>query len=427
MGILVLSDGSSVDTAGFVTLNGVETLTNKTLTSPTINGGTHAAITSLGIRSTGTGAFDLTIDNTENLTAGRTLTVTLNDVARTLNMGGNITTANSLITSGNFALTLTATATTNSTFPAGTDTLAGLGTAQTFTAKQTFTASTTEITALSLLDTTYKPALDVTSTDVVRIGGPASGGFSTLLFGGGTNNLTVVLDGSTSAFSSSGPVTWTITATNSTAFAINRGTSTSNTVNFIAFNPFGTYAPTTSGAGTYKGINLSDFTINQTGTSNQVVTLISIAPTTTSVLGTVYGVRSQLPVTASAGAGLLWNIYADGTAPNLFSGGMHFTQTTKAQLTGNQNDYAIGAGRSFRMSSDASRNVTGIAGGTDGRVLLIYNIGAQNIVFTNEDAASTAANRILTSTGGNITVAGNGCIGLEYDDTTDRWRDFLAR
>lgn len=60
---------------------------------------------------------------------------------------GTLTIANnasaSLITSGNFGLTLTASATTNSTFPAGTDTLAGLGTGQTFTAQNIFNIART--------------------------------------------------------------------------------------------------------------------------------------------------------------------------------------------------------------------------------------------------------------------------------------------
>lgn len=60
-------------------------------TAPTIAGGTHTAITSFGLRSTGTGAFDLTIDNSENLTAGRTLTIAMGDATRTLTLGGNAT------------------------------------------------------------------------------------------------------------------------------------------------------------------------------------------------------------------------------------------------------------------------------------------------------------------------------------------------
>lgn len=50
-------------------------------------------------------------------------------------------TGSSLITAGAFALTLTSTAATNSTFPSGTHTLAGLDVAQTWTAIQTFSSA----------------------------------------------------------------------------------------------------------------------------------------------------------------------------------------------------------------------------------------------------------------------------------------------
>lgn len=124
-----------------------DTLTNKTLTAPTINGGTHTGITNFAIRSSGTGAFDLTLANTENLTAGRTLTLTLNDANRTISLNGNLTTASSFTTAGANALTLTTTATTNATIPAGTITLVDLATSQSLSNKTinglTFTANTT--------------------------------------------------------------------------------------------------------------------------------------------------------------------------------------------------------------------------------------------------------------------------------------------
>jgi len=120
-------------TGTLATLAGIETLTNKTITAPTINGGTHTAITGLGIRSTGA-AFDLTLASTEVLTAGRTLTIKVNDAARTLDLGGNVTTAGALTTSGAFASTFTMTGTTTVTFPT-TGTLATVAGSETISNK----------------------------------------------------------------------------------------------------------------------------------------------------------------------------------------------------------------------------------------------------------------------------------------------------
>lgn len=116
-----------------------QTFTNKTLTAPTINGGTAQALTNLGIRSTGSGAFDLVLANTENLTAQRTLTVTLNNANRALNLSGDLTTAAAFSTSGAFAITLTATGATNVTLPTS-GTLAVQNAVNTFSSTNTFSA-----------------------------------------------------------------------------------------------------------------------------------------------------------------------------------------------------------------------------------------------------------------------------------------------
>jgi hypothetical protein len=94
-----------------------DTLTNKTLTAPTINGGTATALTGLAVLNAGTGAFDLTIAHNGTLTAGRTLTLNLNDAARTVSLAGNVTLAGALVTSGANSLTLTTTGATNVTLP----------------------------------------------------------------------------------------------------------------------------------------------------------------------------------------------------------------------------------------------------------------------------------------------------------------------
>jgi parallel beta-helix repeat protein len=227
-GLLTLADGSTFATSGnhaitltttgttgltlpttgtLATLAGTETFTNKT-----INGGTHTGITSLGIRSTGSGAFDLTLANTENLTAGRTLTITLNDAARTLNLGGNLTLAAAFSTSGSNALTLTTTGSTNVTLPT-TGTLATLAGTETFTNKTITGGAHTAITSLGIRSTgtgafdltlantenlTAGRTLTITLNDAAR----------SLILGG---NLTLA-----AAFSTSGANALTLTTTGST-------------------------------------------------------------------------------------------------------------------------------------------------------------------------------------------------------------------
>jgi hypothetical protein len=67
-------------------------------------------------------------------------------------------------------------------------------------------------------------------------------------------------------------------------------------------------------------------------------------------------------------------------------------------------------------------NITGIVGGVSGRKLEVVNVGAQPIVFTNEDALSTAANRIVTFTGASVALPANAAAQFVYDSTTARWR-----
>lgn len=94
-----------------------------------------------------------------------------------------------------------------------------------------------------------------------------------------------------------------------------------------------------------------------------------------------------------------------------------------AQITANQNDYAptgLSGAAVLRLSSDASRNLTGLAGGADGRILILHNVGAQNIVLKDEDAASVAANRFALTA--DVTLTPDTVVMLQYDATSSRWR-----
>jgi hypothetical protein len=94
-----------------------------------------------------------------------------------------------------------------------------------------------------------------------------------------------------------------------------------------------------------------------------------------------------------------------------------------AQITSNQNNYAptghADAFR-FRLSSDASRDLTGIAGGALGRIIVLQNIGSFPIILRNDNGASTAGNRFLIVS--DTTIYPGWSMGLQYDNTTQRWR-----
>ncbi|WP_198136984.1 DUF1566 domain-containing protein [Nitrobacter hamburgensis] len=95
-----------------------------------------------------------------------------------------------------------------------------------------------------------------------------------------------------------------------------------------------------------------------------------------------------------------------------------------AQITANQNDYnpaGLSTASVLRMSSDASRNVTSLAGGVDGRIVTLMNIGSNSIILKNDDGATgTAANRFALA--GDLALTPNQAVILTYDSTASRWR-----
>lgn len=108
----------------------------------------------------------------------------------------------------------------------------------------------------------------------------------------------------------------------------------------------------------------------------------------------------------------------------------------RSTVTGVQNNYAVDALVSapnvycgyLEWNGASGAAFTGIAGGIDGRVLLIRNLTATWFSLVHQHAGSTAANRLrcpggsATVTGGTQVVvgAGGGAI-LIYDGTDSRW------
>jgi hypothetical protein len=138
----------------------------------------------------------------------------------------------------------------------------------------------------------------------------------------------------------------------------------------------------------------------------------------------------------SAGA-TLWT--ADGVAPagllgsitvgtSLAIAGIENVTSliTPPQIVANQNDYTptgIQTARFILLSTDASRNITGIAAPTTGgRLLTIINGGAFDIVIKVLSVSSIAANRIQCPGNVDLTLNLGDAVTIWYDSSFALWR-----
>ncbi len=92
------------------------------------------------------------------------------------------------------------------------------------------------------------------------------------------------------------------------------------------------------------------------------------------------------------------------------------------QLTADVNNYAPNRAPVWRLSSDAAWTITGIVAINANDRLTIVNAGSNDIVLAHQSALSDPANRIISDTGADLTVAAGGVIGLFSDGASARWR-----
>lgn len=92
-------------------------------------------------------------------------------------------------------------------------------------------------------------------------------------------------------------------------------------------------------------------------------------------------------------------------------------------LSSDQNDFnpsGLANASVLRLSSSAAVNITGLAGGSRGRSITIFNTGTNNIVLKNQNTSSTDINRFAVSA--DITIGADQSTTLIYDATSQRWR-----
>ncbi len=96
---------------------------------------------------------------------------------------------------------------------------------------------------------------------------------------------------------------------------------------------------------------------------------------------------------------------------------------TPAAFGADQNNYnptGLSTASNLRLASLASLNITGLAGGLDGRILTLHNVGSSNWTLVDESGLSTAANRFALT--GNQTIPPDTSVTIQYDGTALRWR-----
>ncbi len=112
--------------------------------------------------------------------------------------------------------------------------------------------------------------------------------------------------------------------------------------------------------------------------------------------------------------------------PTVDKGTLELLRTNVTSLANGANGDIITGTRTFLKVSgpSGSFSISGLAGGTDGRILIIENATGQNMSILNDSGVNepTAANRIYTGTGADVAENNNpGMVTLIYDSAASRW------
>lgn len=109
------------------------------------------------------------------------------------------------------------------------------------------------------------------------------------------------------------------------------------------------------------------------------------------------------------------------TSPIINSSGVfNLAQAVDSSTTGANADVSAPTVGTIIFTNASLSSIRNIGAGVTGRVLVIKNSTGATITIIN-DSGGTAANRIVTGTGGNLSLLTSACLFLVYDGNASRW------
>ena len=127
--------------------------------------------------------------------------------------------------------------------------------------------------------------------------------------------------------------------------------------------------------------------------------------------------------TTGVAAAAVWTVANAGGGSTAWT-----ADISPAQITASQNNYdptGLSTATVLRLSADTSGwQITGLAGGSDGRIIVIMNIGTTQFVLVDQSGSSSAANQFVLPTTLNAAhpINPKESVILMYDSTVSKWK-----
>lgn len=104
------------------------------------------------------------------------------------------------------------------------------------------------------------------------------------------------------------------------------------------------------------------------------------------------------------------------------SGESAATNTVRSTIDDTKHNFPLGRGTHFELFGvGADAGLTGIAGGVDGRLIILRNVGVNTLRLFHNSNSSDVGNRIRTLSGSTVTITVNNGLSLVYDGVGQVW------